>query len=69
MLAKEKMLCPDGNAEIRKVEATYFVETPHEKKSGATDNGMKIISYPANYGKDADTGADAESETVRSTIE
>ena len=26
MLAKEKMLCPKGNAEMRKVEATYFME-------------------------------------------
>ena len=26
MLAKEKMLCPDGGAEIQKVDAVYFIE-------------------------------------------
>ena len=65
-LKREQELCPDGKMKVRKVEVTYSIVDDTDSK--ITPNGMKILSYPADYDRDTDTD-NGELETVRSTIE
>ena len=64
---EKQMYAADYPIRARKVKAVYsFIE---ESGSAPTTSGIKILSYPAVYEKNENTGADNESDIMRSTIE